>query len=294
MDWRVLALVSAAFSAAAAICEKKSLFKIDALEFSVILSVFAFILALPFACFFDYGAVNTEALSVLFIKSVFNAIAFYSVMAALKRLDISGSLPLMDINPGLVAIVAFIFLGEGLHIWQISGLLLVIIGTYLINVKKGNTFLAPFTIFIKSRGHNYILIALIAFTITSVLDKVIVGNLRIKPEAFMFFQHLFNLTLFGLAFVVIRKKDTVKSFAVAFKKGWPLIAFISILTICYRYSQILAVAGGKAALVLAIKRLSVFFACLVGGRLFRETGLAVRLGATLILLAGTYLITAIR
>jgi drug/metabolite transporter (DMT)-like permease len=294
MDWRILALVSAAFSAAAAIAEKKSLFKVDALEFSAILSLFSFLLAVPFVCFFSFGEINTQALSVLFIKSLFNAIAFYSVMAALKRLDISGSLPLMDLNPGAVAIIAFIFLDESLNPWQIAGLILVIIGTYLINVKKGNHVLAPFTIFIKSRGHNYILIALIAFTITSVLDKVIVGNFRIRPEAFMFFQHLFNLVLFGLAFILVRNKKAVEYFQASLKDGWQLIAFIGILTIGYRYSQILAVAGGKVALVLALKRLSVFFACLVGGRLFRETGLAVRLTATIVLLTGTYLITAIR
>jgi uncharacterized membrane protein len=294
MDWRILALVSAAFSAAAAICEKKSLFKTDALEFSAILSVFSFILALPFVYFFAFEEISRQALSVLFLKSVFNAAAFYSVMAALKRLDISGSLPLMDLNPGFVAILAFIFLNENLNLWQISGLILVIAGTYLINVKKGNTLLAPFTIFIKSRGHNFILLALIAFTITSVLDKVIVGNFKIKPEAFMFFQHLFNLLLFGLAFIIVRKRKAISCITGALSEGWMLMAFIGILTIGYRYSQILAVAGGKVALVLALKRLSVFIACLVGGKLFRETGLSVRLIATIILLTGTYLITAIK
>jgi drug/metabolite transporter (DMT)-like permease len=294
MDWRILAMVSAALSAAAAICEKKSLFKTDALEFSAILSVFSFILALPFVYFFDFGDINRQALSVLFLKSVFNAAAFYSVMAALKRLDISGSLPLMDLNPGLVAILAFIFLNENLNLWQISGLVLVIAGTYLINVKKGEHLLAPFTIFIRSRGHNFILVALIAFTITSVLDKVIVGNFKIKPEAFMFFQHLFNLFLFGLAFIIVRKRKTLSCLTVALSEGWVLMAFIGILTIGYRYSQILAVAGGKVALVLALKRLSVFLACLVGGKLFHETGLSVRLIATIILLTGTYLITAIK
>jgi hypothetical protein len=46
--------------------------------------------------------------------------------------------------------------------------------------------------------------------------------------------------------------------------------------------------------VLALKRLSVFFACLVGGKLFHETGLAIRLIATIILLTGTFLRTAIK
>ena len=87
MDWRILALASAALSAAVAICEKKSLFKIDALDFSVLLSIFSFIFALPFLFFFEMSDVSSRAMLFLFIKSIFNAAAFYSVMSALKRLD---------------------------------------------------------------------------------------------------------------------------------------------------------------------------------------------------------------
>ncbi len=291
MDWRILALLSAALSAAAAICEKKSLFNINALEFSVILSVFSFLFSLPFILFFDLAAINSQALVILLVKSIFNAVAFYSVMSALKRLDISGSLPLMDLNPGIVAIFSFLFLKEYLSLFQITGLMLLITGTYIINVKKGVSLLDPFLIFIKSRGHNFILAALTAFTITSVLDKVIVGNYKMSTEAFMFFQHIFNLFLFGTAFLAVRKKNIFMCLSKASKKDYALIALIGVLTIGYRYSQILAVAGGKVALVLAIKRLSVFFACFVGGKLFKETNLLIRIIATIILITGTFLIT---
>ncbi len=294
MDWRFLALASAVLSAAAAICEKKSLFRVNALEFSVILSIFSFLFALPFAGLFDYSAVSSQAMLFLFIKSAFNALAFYSVMSALKRLDISGSLPLMDLNPGIVAFLAFLFLNESLSLWQAAGLILLIAGTYLINLKKGSTFLGPFSIFIKSKGHNFILTAIAAFTITSLLDKVIVGNFKMKPEAFMFFQHLFNLIMFGAAFAAVRRNRAFECLTDAFKKGWMLMVLVGILTIGYRYTQILAVAGGKVALVLAVKRLSVFFACIAGGKLFKETDLLIRVSATVVLVAGAVLVTLMK
>ena len=45
MTWIILASISAALSATAAIFEKKALFKLDALEFSFLISLFGAIFA---------------------------------------------------------------------------------------------------------------------------------------------------------------------------------------------------------------------------------------------------------
>ncbi|MFH0875309.1 MAG: EamA family transporter [archaeon] len=289
MEWYILALISAVLSAIAAVAEKKSLFKTDALEFSFILSIFTLIFSLPFIFLVDITKVTALALAILFIKSLLNAIAFYSVMSALKRLDISKSLPLMDLSPGLVAIIAFIFLGEKLNLMQSLGLILLIVGTYIINLKEKDTPLGPFAVFIKSKGHNYILLALASFTITSVLDKVLVGNFKMAPESFMIFQHVFTFFIFLAA--VVLGRNLKKYSKNIFTKSTLLILFVGIITIGYRYAQILAVKTGKVALVLAIKRISVFIAIIIGGKLFKEKKIMKSLGATAILIAGIILVT---
>jgi drug/metabolite transporter (DMT)-like permease len=291
MNWFMLALISAVLSAIAAIAEKKSLFKVEPLEFSALVSLFSLLFSLPFLLFFDISTITWPALAILFIKCIFNALAFYSVMVALKRLDISNSLPLMNLSPAIVAVAALIFLKEFFGLKELSGMVLVITGTYIINLGDKNTYLAPFMLFFKSKGHNYILLALASFTVSSILDKVLVGDIiRMPPEAFMFFQQVFTLLLFLVPLIILGKKKTLISLAGALKETGVLLVFIGLLTIGYRYSQILAVKSGKVALVLAVKRLSIFFACLIGGKLFNEKNLAVRLTATAIILTGLTLI----
>jgi drug/metabolite transporter (DMT)-like permease len=66
-----------------------------------------------------------------------------------------------------------------------------------------------------------------------------------------------------------------------------LIVMVAVLTICYRYAQLAATQLAPVALVLAVKRTSVFFASLVGGKMFSEQRLPWKLiGAALIIIAG--------
>lgn len=293
LTWFYLAFISAILSAAAAIFEKKSLFRIDALEFSTILSFFTLIFSVPFLFFFDLAKITMPALLVLFVKTIFNSLAFYFVMSALKRLDISNSLPLMNLSPALVAIFALIFLNEFLSILQIAGLLLLIIGTYILNLKARAKFFDPFIIFFRSKSHHFIIFAILAFTFTSILDKVLVGNFKMPPEAFMFFQHLFTFVLFVLFLFILRKKKAVNLLKRSWKASALFIAIVGVLTIGYRYTQIMAVKIGKVALVLAVKRFSVFFASVIGGSIFHENDLFRRILAIVILIAGTIMITSL-
>jgi uncharacterized membrane protein len=290
MTWYTLAFISALLSAAAAITEKKALFKIQALEFSLLVSVAGFIFALPFGFNISLSSIAPLGLGIMFLKTAMNALSFYFIMLALKNLDISNSLPLMELSPGLVAILGAIFLNEIPNAYQIIGIIMLIIGTYLINLKKKSGLLEPIKLFMNSKGHNYILYALILFTITSILDKVIIVKLSVKPENFIFLHHLITAVIFITAFLVIRKKESPSIFKSTGVDVWILILSVGLLSVLYRYTQILAIKEGPVALVLAIKRTSVFFACVIGGTLFKEETLAQRITATVILLAGGMLI----
>lgn len=288
MTWYSLAFISAILSASAAIIEKKSLFKIKALEFSLLVSAAGLVFSIPFGWDLSILSINPAGFLILFIKTAMNALSFYFIMSALKNLDISNSLPLMELSPGFVAVLGAIFLNEIPNGYQILGILLLIFGTYLINLKKNGGLYEPLMIFFKSKGHNYILYALILFSITSILDKVIVVKLNVPPGQFIFLHHLLTAIFFASAFFVKRRGfSSVKNIS---KEIWFFIFLVGLLSVFYRYTQILAIKEGHVALVLAIKRTSVFFACVVGGTLFKEETLAQRIIATLILIAGGALV----
>ena len=48
---------------------------------------------------------------------------------------------------------------------------------------------------------------------------------------------------------------------------------ISVLTIGYRYTQIVSVSLASVALTLAVKRTSVLWATVIGGKIFKDTNL---------------------
>jgi drug/metabolite transporter (DMT)-like permease len=287
MTWFLLAFASAVFSAAASITEKKALFGMRALDFSVLLALLNAAVAVPLFFFVDYGTVTAEALTVLAAKNFLGALAFLCVMTAIRNLELSGALPLMVLTPGLVAIAAYMFLGESLSAVEIGGVGLLMAGTYVLEMKAGDA-LAPLRVFLTSRNHLPIIAALLLFTVTSVLDRLLLTDLKLRPVPMMAFQQAFFAAYFIIFAVVARRGPRALVFSAA--GNWHWIVLVSVLTFGYRFAQIEATALAPVALVLAVKRISVFIGAMAGGRLFGESHLVRKGVAIVILLAGAALV----
>ena len=289
MTWFFIALLSSFLSAFAAITQKKILFNLNPVQFSFYLSMANLILSIPFFFFIDYNTINASNLSVLFIKSVIGVAAFLCVMTALKNLQISNALPLLALTPGFVAIFAFIFLGEGLKFYEVLGLISLITGTYILESKNLKEILFPFTVFLKSRYHQYIIAALLLFTASTVMDKLLVSKMDFTPISFTAFQHIyFALLLFIIYFAF--KGKIVDHSPRTNKTDVLWILLISILTIGYRFTQIVSFSIASVALTLAVKRTSVLWATVIGGKIFRDTNLLKKTIAVLFILLGAILI----
>lgn len=289
MFWFLVAFTSALLSAFAAVSQKKILFKMEALEFSFVLAVFNMLFSIPFFTGVDIASLSADNIIALYIKTLLGALAFLNVMLAIKNLEISAALPLMTLTPGFVAIFAFILLGEALTVLEVSGMLLLLAGVYILESNSYRDILYPFKVFINSKNHHYIIFALLLFTATSIMDKVILVNLNLPPYAFMGFQQIFLAVNF-LIIILIMKKNPKQIAQNIQGKMWIWIILVAVLTIGYRYTQIESVKIAPVALVLSVKRTSVFFAALIGGKLFKESKLLKKLLATVILIAGAIFI----
>lgn len=214
--------------------------------------------------------------------------SFLCVMYGIKNLEISGALPLLVLTPGLVALAAFLFLGAALTSWEIVGMLALLVGTYVLQLANKSDLLSPFKVFYYSKGHHYILAALIIFTVTSILDKLLLSGFKLPPNALIFFQHLFLAFNFSVFAIIYRKGKPL--IAKTFGSSWQYFIVLAIFTIIYRLTQMEAVKLGSVALVLSLKRISVFFAVVLGGTLFKEHYLLRKTLATLVMLAGAALV----
>lgn len=289
MTWFFIALLSSFLSAFAAITQKKVLFELKPLEFSFILSIVNLLFSIPFFFFINYYTITFQNLSILFIKSLIGALAFLCVMNALKNLQISNALPLLALTPGFVAVFAFIFLGENLTYYEVVGLISLIVGTYILESKSLKEVLIPFSVFIKSKYHQFILAALLLFTASSIMDKLLLIKMNLTPVSLTAFQHIYFALIFGIIFF-FTKTDLTKQNIAMIKNNFGWIALISILTIGYRFSQVWAVSLASVALVLAIKRTSVLWATIIGGKIFKDTNLFKKIIAVIFILLGAILI----
>jgi len=287
--WFLVALLSSFLSAFAAITQKKVLFNLKPLEFSFYLSLVNLLFSIPFFFFIDYQTINSQNLSILFIKSLIGALAFLCVMTALKNLQISNALPLLALTPGFVAVFAFFILDEKLKYYEIIGLISLILGTYILESKSLKEVLVPFSVFIKSKYHQFILAALLLFTASSIMDKVLLIKLNLTPTSLTAFQHIFFALLFSIIYLIANKSISKKEIF-TFKENLGWIALISILTIGYRFSQVWAVSLASVALVLAVKRTSVLWATIIGGKIFKDTNLLKKVIAVIFILVGAILI----
>lgn len=286
MTWFYLALISSVFSALAAISEKKALFKLDALDFSFFVSLVTLIFSIPFFFNAPLEMSLSTPLIILFAKAILSALAFLCVMLAIKNLEISEALPLLALSPGLVAVLGVLLIQDTLVFNEWIGLLLMLIGTYILELRKDDkSVFEPFKSLFRFNKYKFVFFALILFSVTSLIDRVLLKDFKLPPYTFMAYQQLFFAIIFTVL-ILFRSKKLSAVLKTLNKDIIYLIIIISVFTVVYRYTQIEATKIAAVALVLSVKRLSVLMAILLGGKLFNESNVLKRAIAAVIILAG--------
>ena len=286
MNWFLLAFISAVFSAASAVSEKKALFSLDAFNFSFLVSVITFLFSIPFFLDVNYESIFSVSIQILFLKTILSAAAFIFVMLSIKNLEISEALPLLALTPGLVAVSGVLLINDNLTGLEWFGIFLMLTGTYTLEIKKETkSFIDPFKGLFNSKKYLYVFIALILFTTTSLLDRVLLKDYNLPPYTFMAFQQLFYAVIFTFV-VLVKYRGILRPVKEVTKKTFYLIIIISVFTVIYRYTQIEATKLVPVALVLSVKRLSVLMAIIFGGKLYSENNLLRRVIAAIIILIG--------
>lgn len=286
--WFYFALSSALLSATAAILEKRALFDVSALSFSTLLAVLNALFSIPFLYFVDFASISMATYGTIAFKSLLGSISFFLVMSGIKRLELSNALPLLVLTPGLVAVFAWILLGDHLTRLEILGMVLLLVGTYMLQTGRPGNLVKPMKATVKKGAYWYIVGALLVFTLTSILDKWLLGSYRVTPEAYLPLQHFFMAIFFSI--LVFFTKTHQNILRKDFPKIWKWVLAVAIVTILYRYAHILAVKAGAVALALSVKRTSVFFAAIIGGQIFKEERLFFKAIAIAVMLGGAILV----
>ncbi len=287
MSWLALATGSALLSAAAAIAQKRVLQRLGALELSFLATAAVLLLAAWVPLREDVLALTPRAAGVLAAKSLVGAVAFLLVMRALERHPISGALPVMGLTPAVTALLATVLLRDTLRPGEWLGLALVTAGLWALESREGRGPFGPFGAVFGTGRHRHMLGAVLLFALSSVGDKLLLTGMRVPPNVVLFHQHVVYLAVFGA--MLLARRAPAAALARGAREQWPLLLAIAACTLGYRFLQLEATQAGPVALVLAVKRTSIVYASLAGGRLFAEERLAPRVIAAVLIVGAGFL-----
>jgi drug/metabolite transporter (DMT)-like permease len=232
------------------------------------------------------GDLPMQSFGILLGKSVLGGVGFLLVMSALKEGEISGVLPLLGLTPAVTAILSLLLTGEALTASEWMGVGIMTAGAIV--VEAGSLPPAGWKNIVLTRNHAYVAGALLVFGLSSVADRVLVGGQMVDLRIVLVYQHLVYFLLFGSVLLV-----GGASFPAILSKSrepLPLLLLIAAVTIGSRFAQLEATSLAPVALVLAVKRTSILYASLFGGKIFLEKRLPLRIAGTLLIIAAGFII----
>lgn len=287
-----MACLSAVLSALVATGEKMALRRFDCFGVALLVSASILVSSLWIPLSVDVS-VKLSSLTIILAKTLLDTVGFLFAMKALQVADLSETSPLLAVSPGITALVARVTLGEVLTLAHFVGLALMVVGTYLLEVRQHQSPATPFRVLVRSRYAPYLAATLMVYALASVAGKYLVSQDRTDPLAVLFYQNAFSVPLCVLIWNRRRTHGIAALFSYA-RKTWPLILGVGAMSVGSRYSQLWAYQFAPVALVLAVKRTSALHGTLIGARYLGERRLATRLAAAMLIVSGGIAMTCFR
>ncbi|MAF89336.1 MAG: DMT family transporter [archaeon] len=284
MYWYLLAIFSAFFEAIYYTLIKKLVKKEDLqvlaggifLSGSVILFISSFVSGLP--------VIGGQFYSSIIVTGILNTFAVALYFRTLKTTDISLSLPMLSFSPLFLIATSFLILGEFPSYVGMGGIVLIVSGSYVINMSTDHKgLLYPIQQILSNKGVLDMLGVAFIFSIAANYNKIAVLN----SDPMLSSAGIFLIT--AVPFLIYSKTGRRKLVG-SYKKLWKWILTTGIVLSLTAVFINAAMTLEIVPYVVSMKRLAVLFAVIFGGVVFREKNIGRRLLGTLIMLAGAIII----
>ena len=229
------------------------------------------------------------------LSGVIHTVYFTALSSAYETGDISFVYPIARSAPAFVPLVAFVILGEKISVRGLLGILIVVIGVFLIQLRgKAKSELKMLWLSIKQKDSIWAFITLGAVVIYSVIDKAAMVKFgrvtRISPHMhgpiYLMLHASLTYILFSIYMILKGEISAIHVNRVEWSR-----AVIAGLGTMASYSLILHVMQTeKVSYIVALRQSSVFFAVLIGWIVMKEPYGRLRLLAAAAMLAGFYLV----
>ena len=283
MLWVLYSLLSA-FSWATADVFTKKASNVD--DYILVLSRFLY--GAPFVLllllFTSIPKLDTVFWIVLSIDIPLEILSFILYTKAIRISPLSLVVPLISLTPVFLVFTSFVILRELPTIIGFFGILLVVAGAYILNLKSfSKGILEPFKSIFREKGCVLMIIAAFLFSIVANLSKILV-----QKSSPLFYGALYlvvmAISLLIISFFISRKN--IVQLKSNFRDLLPIGLFFGLMVIFHNFAIRLVIVP----YMVSIKRTSSIFSVLYGWFLFKEKNIPVRLIGALIMLIGAGLI----
>lgn len=256
-------------------------------EYVVSWAVMAFALPylLPLLFVIEIPEVNREFYQALLIGGMLNAFSILLYMRAIKISDLSVTVPMITFTPVFLLLTSPIILGEFPTLTGVAGVLLVVFGSYVLNITKlRQGFLTPFKALLEKPGPRIMFFVAFIWSITSVIDKIGVQN---SSPLFWSITMISLVAVILFPFMLIYNKHSFSQI----KKQYKHLILIGLFNALAFIAQMIAISFLLVAYVISIKRGSAVLSVFWGYLFLGEKGLGERLAGVIIMAAGVIVIS---
>jgi drug/metabolite transporter (DMT)-like permease len=218
-------------------------------------------------------------------------------MAAIRDHPLALTVPYLAFTPVFVLGIAYWLLGETVSLQGAAGVLLVVAGAWLLNVRHARladyrSWAAPLAAIVREPGSRMMLAVAVIYAFTATMGKAVLTYL--PPQYF----GPFYFVLLGLVMPLVwalpwrRRADRTGrrlSLGALLRRPRAVVA-VAALNGVMIIAHFLAIARVEVAYMVAVKRTSLLFGILYGALVFGETGLSTHLAAGVLMVAGVAVI----
>lgn len=288
MDWVTLALLSAFFLASADAVTKRYLSKCRSSEIVLVRFGISGVLLLPVLLVQPWPLLGVTFWSWMILLIPLEIIALLLYMRAITDSPLALTLPYLAFTPAFNTITGYLILGETISLAGFSGIMLIVGGTWLLNLEAGNStsvlgVIAPFRAIFRHKGSRIMLLVAAIYSVTSVMGKA-----AMQPVTPEFFGPFYFVTVGAATIFLFLVRDR-SSFRIAWQHPWVSL-LLGILMTGMVITHFYALEKVEVAYMIAVKRTSLLFGIVYGTWLFKETGAVKNLFAGTLMVVGVYLI----
>jgi len=283
MNWFVLALISSITLSLRDFAVKKAGRELSSafMSWGMNFLIFLILLALN-VVFLNYHTITLSFVWVLIIAAVLDSMATVLYLWAIKNGDLSKIIPMLCFIPVIQLFVTPVLIHENLSLIGMSGVMVVVFGSYVLNIETWDGFLSPVKRVFKDKSSMMMLAVACIWGVSSSFHKI---GVKQTDALFWAVSEIGLISLFLFPFAVWSDKGNF-SFSKIKHTLWP--AIFSTLTVMSYYT---AISFGPVAYVSSVRRLGVLFTMVIGIIVLKEKVKRLGFAGGIIMITGAGIIS---